>query len=166
MYYFFCTFHNFSIFVSMVIENFITNNEYETLNAGKNFAKSLKSGDIVALFGELGSGKTEFVKGICDFFDVDELVTSPTFTIMNQYNGMDKLNNEIPIYHIDLYRINKKEDLKEIGFEDCMFTNNAIKLVEWAEKAENLIPRTSYSVEIKPNLDFENLRNIIISDNK
>lgn len=150
----------------MVIENLITKSEKETLKAGKDFAKSLNPGDIVALFGELGSGKTEFVKGICDFFEVDELVTSPTFTIMNQYNGNDKLDHEIPIYHIDLYRINKKEDLKEIGFEDCMFANNAIKLVEWAENAENLIPRTRYSVEIKSNKDSDNIRNIIISDSK
>lgn len=146
----------------MEIENFFTNNEDETIDAGKEFAKRLQPGDVVALYGELGSGKTEFVKGICDFFEVDQPVTSPTFTIMNHYNTTN-LNADLPIYHIDLYRINKIEELKEIGFEDCIFTNDAIKLVEWAEKANNLLPEKSYKVSIVPDLKSENLRNIIIS---
>ena len=97
----------------MLETKYTTNNEQETIVLGKKFAKELNLGDIVYLYGDLGSGKTEFIKGICEFFEVDDLVTSPTFTIMNKYMGELK-NHEIPIFHIDLYRIEKNNELNEI----------------------------------------------------
>ena len=78
--------------------------EIDTYNIGKKIASNLSVGDIVAFYGDLGSGKTAMIKGICDFFDVDEIVVSPTFTIINRYEGKEK-NIPITIYHIDLYRI-------------------------------------------------------------
>ena len=80
---------------------------------------------------------------------------------MNHYNGT-KDNSEVVLYHIDLYRINKKEELLEIGFRDCMFSDRSIKLVEWAEKAESLIPTTHFNVEITPSLEDENLRTVSV----
>lgn len=143
----------------MLNKTYLSHSEEETIKLGNQFAKFLKNGDVVAFYGDLGSGKTEFIKGICDFFAVKEIVTSPTFTIMNHYNGI-KDNSEVVLYHIDLYRINKKEDLLEIGFRDCMFSDKSIKLVEWAEKGESMIPTTHFNVEITPSLDDENLRTV------
>ena len=105
----------------------ITNSEEETIKLGKEFASKVNAGDILYFYGDLGSGKTEFIKGICEYFKVVDIVTSPTFTIMNKYVG-EKKGNEIAIFHIDLYRIEKEKELDEIGFEDCLFENNSIKL--------------------------------------
>ncbi len=128
---------------------FNSSNEKETFEIGKEFAERLELGDTVAFFGDLGVGKTEFIKGICDYFKVDELVTSPTYTIMNRYNGAGKISNhDIPIYHIDLYRIENEDELTDIGFLDCVFQNNSIKLVEWAENANDNFPKNKYVVKI------------------
>lgn len=129
------------------IETFFTKSEDETISTGKRFAERLKGGDSVAFYGDLGAGKTEFIKGICSFFNVEEIVTSPTFTIMNKYSG--KLQeNEIDIFHIDLYRIKDEKELEEIGFQDCVYSGNAIKLIEWAEKANSHLQEPDYSVKI------------------
>lgn len=144
-----------------MIDTFISNSEIDTVHLGSKFARKLKSGDIVALTGELGSGKTEFIKGICEFFEVDELVTSPTFTIINQYQGHTK-KKEIPIYHIDLYRIKKTDELVEIGFDECLADDNCIKLIEWSEKAGERLTEPDYKVIIKTDEDNENLREIFI----
>jgi len=143
----------------------ITNSEEETINLGKEFASNINAGDILYFYGDLGSGKTEFIKGICEYFKVVDIVTSPTFTIMNKYVG-EKKGNEIAIFHIDLYRIEKEKELDEIGFEDCLFENNSIKLIEWAEKAETHLNKPTYVVKITPDEDSENSREIIISESE
>lgn len=143
----------------------ITNSEEETIELGKNFASNITPGDIIYFYGDLGSGKTEFIKGICEYFKVVDIVTSPTFTIMNKYIG-EKKGNEIAIFHIDLYRIEKDKELDEIGFEDCLFENNSIKLIEWAEKAESHLNKPTYIVKITPDEDSENSREITISESE
>lgn len=145
----------------MEIENYISNSEKETIDIGQSFAHQLQQGDVVALNGDLGAGKTEFIKGICNYFEVNELVTSPTFTIMNQYSGEDH-GQEISIYHIDLYRIQKKEELDEIGFRDCICSNKAIKLVEWADKCYGQISGQLFIINIIPSQENENQRFIKI----
>jgi tRNA threonylcarbamoyladenosine biosynthesis protein TsaE len=147
------------------IENYVTNNEDETIQLGKTFAGELEPGDIVGFYGDLGAGKTEFIKGICDFFNIDDIVTSPTFTIMNQYNSSHK-HHDIIIYHIDLYRIKSTKELEEIGFNDCLFDNTSIKLVEWAEKANGYSKHFDYIVRINFNNDSETERNIEIRNSK
>jgi len=145
----------------MVLEKFVSSSEEETINFGKEFAPNLKLGDVVAFFGDLGTGKTEFIKGICQYFKVEDMVTSPTFTIMNRYNGIDP-DNEIAIFHIDLYRITNPEELGNIGFDECMYSKSAIKLVEWAENANDLLPKSIYSVKITADQKDENKRYISI----
>lgn len=145
-----------------IVSIFDTNSEEETIEAGKEFSKKLLPGDVVAIYGDLGSGKTEFVKGACKNLHVQELVTSPTFSIMNQYTGSYN-NNEIKIYHIDLYRIKTPKDLEEIGFDDCIYSSNSIKFIEWAEKAEDRLTNLSYEVSIKLYDNDENKRTIEIS---
>jgi tRNA threonylcarbamoyladenosine biosynthesis protein TsaE len=140
-----------------------TTNEEETIQAGEQFASQLSIGDVVALDGELGAGKTEFVKGVCRFFNVEDLVTSPTFSIINQYQGTDGDGDDLVIYHVDLYRVETSEQLTNIGFDDMVFAHNAIKLVEWSSKAQNLLPNHHWNVVITAPDDVSDLRVITIN---
>lgn len=129
--------------------------EEETIAAGKSFAKKLKAGDIVRLEGELGAGKTHFVKGIASYFGIPEdKVSSPTFTIVNEYNG------DISLFHFDCYRILRIEDAIEIGTEEYLF-GDGISVIEWASKIEELLPKDVIVVKFK-HIN-ENERNISIS---
>jgi len=136
-----------------------TQSENETIELGLKFAERLNRGDTVLFYGDLGSGKTEFIKGICRFFNVQEIVTSPTFTIMNQYLG-DYIDEPITIFHIDLYRIKTKDELSDIGFEEYIFSSDTIKLIEWSENSHNLVKFIAFEVTIKS--DFEDLNERLI----
>ena len=93
--------------------NKFTNSEEETILFAENFARNLKSGDVVLLSGELGSGKTTFIKGIARAIGIDQdEIKSPSFVIMNLYEG------RIPLYHFDLYRLENNEDINDLGFEE------------------------------------------------
>lgn len=142
-------------------ETYITNSEQETIQCGVSFAERLIPGDVIALFGELGSGKTQFIKGICKSLHSEEIVTSPTFTIVNVYNGSQK-ENPVEIYHIDLYRIKNINELQEIGFNDLLNIPDGIVLIEWAEKAEGVLPETKYTIKIQSPEDDEDRRVIEI----
>ena len=113
-------------------------NENETKEFAKEFAKTLKPGDIVTLDGDLGAGKTVFTKGICEYFNVKDYVVSPTYTIVNEYRG------DIPIYHFDIYRLEEEEELYNIGFYEYL-NSDALVIVEWAEK----IPEAFYGYKLK-----------------
>ncbi len=139
-----------------------TFSEEETIELGKKFAERLHLGDVVTLYGELGAGKTEFVKGICDFFRVSDIVSSPTYTIMNQYDGEDRQHDALKIYHVDLFRIKTTNELDDIGFDDCMYSHNSIKLVEWAEKANGHLPGSRFNVVFSQNEEQDNTREIRI----
>lgn len=109
---------------------YITKNERETESIGENFAKSLKPGCIVALRGEMGAGKTVFVRGVARGLGISGRVTSPTYTVVNEYNG------EVPLFHFDLYRLGSADELFEIGFDDYL-SRGGVCLIEWFEKAED-----------------------------
>jgi tRNA threonylcarbamoyladenosine biosynthesis protein TsaE len=115
---------------------YISYNIHTTIRLGERFARSLKIGDIVGLEGELGSGKTSFVKGICKYFKVEEIVNSPTFVIVNEYIGTDTNGNKLNIFHFDLYRISSLEELDIIGFREYFQHKNYIALIEWSKLAE------------------------------
>jgi tRNA threonylcarbamoyladenosine biosynthesis protein TsaE len=123
-------------------ERFVSRSESETLSIAGAFAKTLLPGTVVALTGELGSGKTVFARGVAGSLGVHEQVTSPTFTLINEYCG------EIPLYHMDLYRLNTKREIENIGVDDYFF-GNGICLVEWAEKLGDLIPPHAVSVLLR-----------------
>lgn len=116
----------------------------ETYQLGIKLGKGLDTGDLVALTGELGAGKTSLIQGITVGLDIlnPKQVTSPTFTLINEYKG------RVPIYHFDLYRINKLEELFDLGFEEY-FYGNGVTLVEWAEKILDWLPPQRLSVYIK-----------------
>ncbi len=136
--------------------------EDETFQLGIDFAERLNIGDVVAFYGDLGAGKTEFIKGICQGLNVDEIVSSPTYTIVNQYGGMREVGGPIAVYHIDLYRIDKEAELVEAGLYDVVADPDAIKLIEWAENADPILPPTRYDVVLTA-LDDDNARRIEIT---
>ena len=138
-----------------------SNSELDTISAGYNFARKLKAGEIVLFFGELGAGKTEFTKGIIEFFEIDEIVTSPTFTIINQY--FSDTDGFFSIFHIDLYRIKEGKELYEIGFEDILNDPNSIKLIEWPDNGNYRYSDSIYKIVIETDIEDANKRIITIS---
>lgn len=112
------------------ITRLVSHSPEETVLMGNEFAAVLNPGDIVGLYGDLGTGKTQFVKGICNYFGVKENVISPTFIIVNEYKGTN-----IKINHFDLYRLKNISELKEIGFDNYN-NEETICLIEWADLAE------------------------------
>lgn len=116
--------------------------EGETLKIGELLGRSLKPGDVVALKGQLGAGKTVLVKGMAKGLDVKEEPNSPTFVLMNAYQG------RIPLYHFDLYRLSGAEELEGIGYEEYLF-GEGVSVVEWAERAEEIFPQSTVRIEIE-----------------
>jgi tRNA threonylcarbamoyladenosine biosynthesis protein TsaE len=114
----------------------------ETVDLGRSFATSLSVGDVVAIFGNLGTGKTLFVKGVCAGLGVHEHVASPTFTIISEHPAPCG-----KVIHIDLYRVSGHTDLRELGLEEY-FGGNNICLIEWAERVLELLPPQYYRVKV------------------
>lgn len=147
----------------MDVEILRSESEEETIRLGEQFAGRLQRGDVVALYGELGAGKTEFVKGICQFYAVEDLVTSPTFTIINQYAGQTTEGDALKIYHVDLYRIESEEQLVNVGFDEMVFAHDGLKLVEWPEHAGKHLPEAYWIVRLSPDPDNDDARSIEIT---
>ncbi len=128
--------------------------EADTAKLALDFSKIAKEGDVIALTGDLGSGKTFFVKSFCAAFNSDTAY-SPTFAIVNEYPGSRK------IYHFDFYRINKINELFDIGFDDYLNDESAIIFIEWADLFKELLPKRFYEVKFAHVSD--NLRRITVS---
>jgi tRNA threonylcarbamoyladenosine biosynthesis protein TsaE len=140
------------------MEKWLTDGEQETTDLGASFAKTkLKLGDVVALIGELGSGKTRFIKGICSGLGVSEHVSSPSFTIVNEYTS-----NIGKIFHFDFYRITSPSELSEIGFDDYIY-DEGICLIEWADRVKDLLPSNRYDVLFTLG-DSDTVREIVINN--
>jgi len=150
----------------MAGERHVSSSEAETILLGEQFARQLSRGDLVVLNGELGAGKTEFVKGICNYYAVEDLVTSPTFSIINQYSGVFPEGDSVKLYHVDLYRVESPGELVEIGFDDMVFAHDAIKLVEWPAHAADHLPDKYWSVSLETSDDDDNVRVITINSTK
>ena len=130
----------------------------QTSEIGVNFAKSAKPGDIFCLTGNLGAGKTVFAGGFAKGLGIKCDITSPTFTILNEYH-----DGRLGLYHFDLYRLDSPDGLFGIGYEEY-FYGNGVTLVEWPERAGELIPLSAVYISIET--DFENntdFRRITIS---
>jgi tRNA threonylcarbamoyladenosine biosynthesis protein TsaE len=112
-----------------------TKNTSETIRLGKRIGEHLRPGDVVALAGELGTGKTQLIKGVAAGVGIGKptYVTSPSFTLINEYTG------KIPFYHIDLYRLKSEKEAEELGLEE-LFQSKGITVVEWADKIPSLLP--------------------------
>ena len=131
----------------------IAANENETVELAREFANILKKGDVVSLIGDLGTGKTFFVKSLISVFG-NEDVSSPTFAIVNVYDNQFRIN------HFDFYRIKKIEELYDIGFTDYLNDDEAITLIEWADLFPSILPEHKY--EIKINYIDDSKREFII----
>ncbi len=114
----------------------------ETMEYGKKIADMLKPGDILCLSGNLGAGKTTMSKTIIKELGVTDTVTSPTFTIVHEYQG------RLPVYHFDVYRIDDIEEMYEIGYEEYFF-GEGVCIIEWAEKIEEIIPAEAMHITIE-----------------
>lgn len=110
------------------------------MRIAKEFAEKLKPGRVLGLKGNLGTGKTQFVKGICEHFKVKEVVNSPTFIIVNEYEGTNGDKKQFKIYHFDLYRLNSASELSVIGFDEYL-NKDSLVLIEWPELAEKNLNR-------------------------
>jgi tRNA threonylcarbamoyladenosine biosynthesis protein TsaE len=120
---------------------YLTSSAAETQELGRTLASCLGPGDVVAFFGDLGSGKTTMIKGICAGLGVAEVVKSPSFVIVSEYQG------RIPAYHVDLYRLAPGDSLEAIGLESY-FGGDGVCLVEWAERAESVLPSETIRITL------------------
>ncbi len=121
---------------------FISNSLEDTVKFAKIIASKLKKGNIILLFGDLGSGKTTFTKSLAKELGVKEIVTSPTFTIMNEYEGV------VPIYHFDMYRIETLSEIEELGFSDIINSGEGICIIEWPECCIEILPSDCIKIKI------------------
>ena len=128
----------------------------DTMIFAKEFAEKLKPGKVLGLKGNLGTGKTQFVKGICEHFKVKEVVNSPTFIIVNEYEGTYGEAKQFKIYHFDLYRLNSASELGVIGFDEYLNPKSLV-LIEWPEIAEKYLNREINTINFDYG-DFEDER--------
>lgn len=115
------------------MKTYITSSEKETFALGEELAKELNEGAVVALSGDLGCGKTAFVKGVVSYFGNSEDVTSPTFTLVNEYDG------EMPVYHFDVYRL-ENASVDECDWMDDYLFGEGVCLIEWADMIKPVLP--------------------------
>jgi tRNA threonylcarbamoyladenosine biosynthesis protein TsaE len=115
----------------------------ETEAAGARLAENLQVGDVVALVGELGAGKTQFVKGIARGLGVADTVTSPTFTLIHEYRG-----GRLSLYHFDFYRLDQAGALTTIGFDEYL-SGDGVCVIEWADKFASVIPAQAHWVRLR-----------------
>lgn len=118
-----------------------TDSPERTLQAGEELGRLLGPGDILCLKGDLGAGKTHFAKGVARGLGVSEPVTSPTFTLINEYYG------RLPFYHMDVYRLEGAADMADLGYEE-FFYGQGVTLVEWADRIYEILPDERLDIEI------------------
>lgn len=124
------------------MQSVICKNENETKMFAKNLATILKKGDVIVLSGELGAGKTKFVEGILENFNLEDEISSPTFTIVNEYK-----NDDISIFHFDLYRLSDIYEFENIGGEE--YFDKGICIFEWGELIEDILPNDYIKIKFE-----------------
>ena len=139
------------------ISRVVTHTESETERFGEKFGRTLEPGDVAAITGELGSGKTCLIRGICRGLGVKERVSSPTFILVHEYRG------RVPVYHTDMYRIRKIEDLKELGISDIT-SGDGVVLIEWADRVPGIVPENAVSIHM--SIIDENTRKLEFLDGR
>ena len=137
------------------MSTFHTFSEQQTIRLGRDFSKIFKEKDVVILTGQLGGGKTTFTKGILEGFGYKRRVLSPSFTLMREYT-----DKKLTVCHVDLYRLNTKNDMFSIGIEDYFEAPKTITLIEWGEKIEDMLSRY---IKIAFFYEGQNKRKIVVS---
>lgn len=137
------------------MDTFISKSEQETIDYAESFANNLNKGSIIVLSGNLGSGKTKFVQGVLKHFNLENEISSPTFTIVNEYTS-----NSINIYHFDVYRLEDSDEFYEMGGDE--YFEKGICLIEWGEIIENILPKPYYKIKFSRDNQNENYRKLEI----
>lgn len=125
---------------------YISNSYEDTQKIAAEFAKTLTEGDVLCMYGDLGVGKTAFVQGLAKGLGICEHITSPTFTIVNEYSG------RLPLYHFDVYRIADSDEMYEIGYEEYVY-GNGVSVIEWPQLIDDILPEKRYDIEISKDYD-------------
>jgi tRNA threonylcarbamoyladenosine biosynthesis protein TsaE len=125
-----------------------TKSAEETINLGERIGSALEGGSVIALSGNLAAGKTTLAKGIARGAGVEEELTSPTFTLISEYSG------RMPLYHIDMYRLNGPTEFQNIGAEEMLY-GSGICIIEWSDKIESLLPGNSVRISLEPSGEDE-----------
>ncbi|MBP3756155.1 MAG: tRNA (adenosine(37)-N6)-threonylcarbamoyltransferase complex ATPase subunit type 1 TsaE [Prevotella sp.] len=128
-------------------------NQENIREAARQFIENMGDSHVFAFYGKMGAGKTTFIKAICEELGVDDVITSPTFAIVNEYttNGNDNGNTQ-NIFHFDFYRIKKLEEVYDMGYEDY-FYSGSLCFIEWPELIEDLLPEDAQRVTIEEQAD-------------
>jgi len=134
---------------------FTSHSESETMDFAFNLANKLKTGDVIVLSGDLGSGKTKFTEGFLKYFNLSNQISSPTFTIVNEYKS-----ESISIFHFDVYRLNNEDDFLDIGGDE--YFGNGICIIEWGEIIKPLLPPNTIWINFQKDENDENIRIINI----
>lgn len=135
---------------------FLSHSAQETEQFGEALAKELRGGDVLAFTGSLGMGKTAFTRGLARGLGCRGRVTSPTFTIVNEYEG------KIPLFHFDMYRLGSSEELFDIGWDDYL-ARGGVCAVEWSERVSDALPQDTIFVDIARTDEHENWRTITVT---
>ena len=137
-----------------------TNSPEETLAFAREWGEKAKPGQIFTLNGDLGVGKTVFAKGFAEGLGITEPVCSPTFTIVQEYNG-----GRLPLYHFDVYRIGDPDEMEETGFYDYL-DRGGVVLIEWAELIEDILPSPRTAIKLEKDLDGDDDYRLITVENR
>lgn len=130
---------------------YISNSENDTIKIAKKIAETLKPNDTIVLTGELGSGKTKFTEGILEYFGFKDEISSPTFTIVNEYK-----NESIKIFHFDVYRLEDLDEFYAIGGDE--YFGKGICIIEWGEQIEEALPKNYLKISFSRDDENENIR--------
>ncbi|MBS7241777.1 tRNA (adenosine(37)-N6)-threonylcarbamoyltransferase complex ATPase subunit type 1 TsaE [Treponema sp.] len=126
---------------------FHTSTSEETIDLGRKIGSLLKAGDVIAMTGTLAAGKTTITKGIAESLGVSDNITSPTFCLISEYDG-----SKMPLYHMDVYRLEGAEDFVNLGVEDMLY-GNGVCIIEWSEKVQSELPKKTIFMKITPSED-------------
>ena len=126
---------------------FHTTTEDQTIALGEKIGSLLKGGEVLALRGTLGAGKTTITKGIAKALGIDETITSPTFCLISEYSG-----KKLDLYHMDVYRLEGAEDFENLGTDELLY-GNGVSIIEWSEKVQSELPGKTIYLTITPNED-------------
>ena len=125
---------------------FKTKSADETIELGKKIGSKLKKGDIIAMQGTLAAGKTTITKGIAQALEIKDTITSPTFCLISEYEG------KMPLYHMDVYRLDGAEDFAGLGTEDMLY-GDGVSIIEWSEKIMSELPKKTIILKLQPEED-------------
>ena len=141
------------------MQKLILNSEKETIEFGKKIAENLRVGDVIVLTGDLGSGKTKLTEGILTYFGLQNEISSPTFTIVNEYQ-----TENFPIYHFDVYRLADSDEFLSIGGDE--YFEKGVSIIEWGEIIEDVLPQKYTKITFSRDEENENKRIIMIENIK